>query len=171
MRPLVWFSLLLAPASSFNIASTNISFEKHQPQNIFRNHRKIPSQTFVTMTRNSNISMISISSPGGGGGSTVLEKPDALKTPEKSKQGDAENSKGWEVRIYNDSMNTREHVARVLVQVTGLNEGAAYQVMMQAHKNGVAAVGVFAYEKAETYYEQLQTNGIMSDMIPLDDEQ
>jgi len=42
--------------------------------------------------------------------------------------------------------------------------------MMQAHKNGVAAVGAYAYEKAETYYEELKTNGIMSDMVPLDDE-
>jgi len=169
MTRLVWFSLLLASVTAFNLSSKYAALEKRLPQNTFKNHRNIQSQTFVSLSRKSSLSMVSISSPGDGG-TSVLEKPDVLKAPEKSKQGDIENSKGWEVRIYNDAMNTREHVARVLVQVTGLNEGAAYEVMMQAHKNGVAAVGAYAYEKAETYYEELKTNGIMSDMVPLDDE-
>eukprot|EP00588_Corethron_pennatum_P013739 CAMPEP_0194272402 /NCGR_PEP_ID=MMETSP0169-20130528/5986_1 /TAXON_ID=218684 /ORGANISM="Corethron pennatum, Strain L29A3" /LENGTH=169 /DNA_ID=CAMNT_0039015059 /DNA_START=324 /DNA_END=833 /DNA_ORIENTATION=+ len=169
MTRLVWFSLLLASVTAFNLSSKYAALEKGLPHNKLENHRNIQRQTFVSISRKSSLSMVSISSPGGGGAS-VLEKPDVLKAPEKSKQGDIENSKGWEVRIYNDAMNTREHVARVLVEVTGLNEGAAYQVMMQAHKNGVAAVGAYAYEKAETYYEQLKTNGIMSDMVPLDDE-
>ena len=76
----------------------------------------------------------------------------------------------WEVRIYNDGLNTREHVARCLVQVTGLSEIAAYQTMMQAHQNGIAVVGRWYYEQAEMYFEALKKNGIVCDLIPVDED-
>lgn len=76
----------------------------------------------------------------------------------------------WEVRIYNDGMNTREHVARSLVRITGMSEMSAYQTMMQAHQNGIAVVGRWSFEIAELYNEGLRKNGIISDMVPVDEE-
>mmetsp|Transcript_99775 Transcript_99775/g.277628 ORF Transcript_99775/g.277628 Transcript_99775/m.277628 type:complete len:167 (-) Transcript_99775:221-721(-) len=106
-------------------------------------------------------------------GPAVLERP---QVEEKKKNGPNKErsnagSETWEVRIYNDGMNTREHVARALVQVTGLSEFGAYQTMMQAHQNGIAAVGRWCFEVAEMYNEGLRTNGIISDIVPVDEEQ
>jgi len=62
-------------------------------------------------------------------------------------------------------------VARSLVQVTGQSEFAAYQTMMQAHQNGIAVVGRWTYEVAEMYAEGLKKNGIVADMVPVDEDQ
>eukprot|EP00561_Arcocellulus_cornucervis_P003250 CAMPEP_0185812634 /NCGR_PEP_ID=MMETSP1322-20130828/9447_1 /TAXON_ID=265543 /ORGANISM="Minutocellus polymorphus, Strain RCC2270" /LENGTH=213 /DNA_ID=CAMNT_0028509185 /DNA_START=267 /DNA_END=908 /DNA_ORIENTATION=+ len=115
---------------------------------------------------------------GGSGGPAVLDRPDAA--PTKHRSGEAEKtptkerqsvgSESWEVRIYNDGVNTREFVARCLVQVAGLSEMAAYQTMMQAHHNGLAVVGRYPYERAEMYHEQLKTNGILNDLVEVDSE-
>ena len=106
-------------------------------------------------------------------GPSVLERP---QVEEKNKKGPNKErshvgSESWEVRIYNDGMNTREHVARALVQVTGLSEFGAYQTMMQAHQNGIAAVGRWCFEIAEMYNAGLRTHGIISDIVPVDEEE
>lgn len=104
-------------------------------------------------------------------GPAVLERPVADKNivREPTKKRSRIGNEGWEIRIYNDGMNTREHVARCLVQVTGLSEIAAYETMMQAHRNGMAVVGRWVYERAEMYHEALKKNGIICDMVPVDD--
>jgi ATP-dependent Clp protease adapter protein ClpS len=106
-------------------------------------------------------------------GPALLERP---KTEEKRKNNarkerSSVGDETWEVRIYNDGMNTREHVARALVQITGLSEFNAYQTMMRAHQNGIAAVGRWRFEIAEMYNDGLRKNGIISDIVPVDDEQ
>lgn len=105
------------------------------------------------------------------GGPAVLERPVAerKKTKEPVKKKKSIGGAGWEVRIFNDGMNTREHVARSLVQITGLSEVAAYQTMMQAHQNGMAVVGRWIYERAEMYRDALKKNGIVCDMVPVDE--
>ena len=104
-------------------------------------------------------------------GPSILERPVAEKTinrdPNKEKK--RVGNEGWEVRIYNDGLNTREHVARCLVQVTGLTEIGAYQTMMQAHQHGMAVVGQWVYERAEMYHEALKKNGIICDMVPVEE--
>lgn len=108
------------------------------------------------------------------GGPAVLDHPPVEEKKNKSasrKERSNVGSEIYEVRIYNDGMNTREHVARSLVQVTGLSEFSAYQTMMQAHQNGIAAVGRWCFEIAETYNEGLRKNGIISDIVPVDEEQ
>jgi ATP-dependent Clp protease adaptor protein ClpS len=77
---------------------------------------------------------------------------------------------GWAVRLFNDPMNKREFVALCLSKIVGLSDGQAYQVMMQAHKNGVAVVGRFDLERAELYKTALNDNGLTCDMVPVDDE-
>ena len=108
------------------------------------------------------------------GGPAVLDRPETLekqqRTEEPVKERKGLGSEAWEVRIYNDGMNTREHVARSLVQITGMSEMTAYQTMMQAHQNGIAVVGRYVYEIAEMYHEALKKNGIICDIVPVDEE-
>jgi ATP-dependent Clp protease adaptor protein ClpS len=109
----------------------------------------------------------------GTGGPAVLDRPE-VKRKNKSdspvKERDLAGGEDWEVRIYNDGLNTREHVSRSLVQITGLTELMAYQTMMQAHQNGIAAVGRWCFEIAEMYNERLKENGIVSDIVPVEEE-
>jgi ATP-dependent Clp protease adapter protein ClpS len=107
------------------------------------------------------------------GGPATLERPetqDKQRVQEPVKERKSTGGEAWEVRIYNDGLNTREHVARSLVQVTGMSERTAYQTMMQAHQNGIAAVGRWCYEVAEMYHDALQTNGIVCDIVPVDED-
>lgn len=102
-----------------------------------------------------------------------MERPETerkVRTEDPVKERKDAGGKAWEVRIYNDGMNTREHVARSLVQITGMSEAEAYNTMMQAHQNGIAVVGVWVYEVAEMYYEALQKQGIVCDLVPVDDD-
>jgi ATP-dependent Clp protease adapter protein ClpS len=85
---------------------------------------------------------------------------------EDSRRGDHET---WEVRLYNDGLNTREHVSRSLVQVTGLSEYQAYQTMMRAHQNDMAVVGRYFYEIAEMFHDALKREGIICDIVPVGD--
>lgn len=109
-------------------------------------------------------------------GSAIIERPatetsrrNRVDQPVRDRQNDGD--KTWEVRIYNDGMNTREHVARSLVQITGMKEMIAYQTMMIAHQNGMACVGRFCFEVAEMYNEGLRKQGIVSDIVPVDEEE
>jgi ATP-dependent Clp protease adapter protein ClpS len=106
------------------------------------------------------------------GGPAVLDRPSTQEEKVSSpvKERTREGGEAWEVRIYNDGMNTREHVARSLVQITGMTEMTAYQTMMQAHQNGIASVGRFCFEIAEMYNEGLRKQGIISDIVPVDEE-
>jgi ATP-dependent Clp protease adapter protein ClpS len=100
---------------------------------------------------------------------TVIEKkrePRNERYVEDSRCGDHET---WEVRLYNDGLNTREHVSRSLVQVTGLSEYQAYQTMMRAHQNGMAVVGRYLYEIAEMFHDALKREGIICDIVPVGD--
>lgn len=107
----------------------------------------------------------------GAAGPAVLERPEVAERTDKepTKDRKQQGSEGWEVRIYNDGLNTREHVARSLVQVTGMSELVAYQTMMQAHQNGIAVVGRWVFEVAEMYHDELKRNGIVCDIIPVDE--
>lgn len=104
----------------------------------------------------------------------VMEPP----VKEKEKVEDKENIEerqnyskkgGWAVRLFNDPMNKREFVAMCLSKIVGLSDGQAYQVMMQAHQNGVSVVGRFDFERAETYKTALVDNGLTCDMIEVED--
>mmetsp|Transcript_20005 Transcript_20005/g.24718 ORF Transcript_20005/g.24718 Transcript_20005/m.24718 type:complete len:157 (+) Transcript_20005:135-605(+) len=104
-------------------------------------------------------------------GPATLDKPVTKKSPSKSSQKQRSNAKdkGWEIRLYNDPFNKREFVARCLMTITGLSDGAAFQVMMKAHQNGMAVVGQYHLERAEGYLVSLKNEGLMVDMVPVDD--
>jgi ATP-dependent Clp protease adaptor protein ClpS len=107
--------------------------------------------------------------------STPTLTPPSVEKVQKSKASPGKERKSigpeaWEVRIYNDGKNTREFVARCLVQIVGHSELTAYQTMMQAHQNGIAVVGIYRYEIAEMYYGELTKNGIVCDLVPVEEE-
>eukprot|EP00542_Grammatophora_oceanica_P012879 CAMPEP_0194027542 /NCGR_PEP_ID=MMETSP0009_2-20130614/1686_1 /TAXON_ID=210454 /ORGANISM="Grammatophora oceanica, Strain CCMP 410" /LENGTH=185 /DNA_ID=CAMNT_0038666651 /DNA_START=163 /DNA_END=720 /DNA_ORIENTATION=+ len=106
------------------------------------------------------------------GGTTVLEPGTERKqrTEKDAKTKPSPGNSSWEVRIYNDGFNTREHVARSLVQITGLSEDMAYRTMMKAHQSGIAVVGRWVYEIAEMYRDQLRNQGIVCDLNPVEED-
>jgi ATP-dependent Clp protease adapter protein ClpS len=109
----------------------------------------------------------------GTGGPAVLDRPEVQrksKSDSPVKERSLVGGETWEVRIYNDEVNTREHVSLSLVQVTGLSELMAYQTMTKSHQNGMAVVGRFVFEIAEMYKEGLRQNGIASDIVQVDEE-
>lgn len=128
------------------------------------------SQAPLAASRTSSRSVAMGMAAGLAEAPAVLERPATKKSSSPSKQRHREGGETWEVRIYNDGDNTREHVARALVQITGMGEMNAYQTMMMAHQNGIASVGMFAFEVAEVYNEGLQKQGIVSDIIPVDED-
>ncbi|KAL7466121.1 hypothetical protein ACHAXS_006418 [Conticribra weissflogii] len=73
------------------------------------------------------------------------------------------------LRIFNDSINTREYVSRCLVQVVGLSEDKAYDTMMQAHEFGLAAVGKYATPTAQMLAERLCVSGVRADFVQTDE--
>lgn len=62
----------------------------------------------------------------------------------------------------------RDFLARCLMTVCSLKESTAYQVMMKAHTEGMAVVGVYDFETAETYCAGLKAKGLSADIIPVD---
>lgn len=60
-------------------------------------------------------------------------------------------------------------MAKVLVaNIPGLNQAGAYQVMQQAHKHGMAVVGVWTFEVAEMYCETLTGGGLIASVTEED---
>ncbi len=128
------------------------------------------SSTVAMMATSGNVL---VKEPVRTGGPAVLERPETARkerVDEPTKERRRLGGEAWEVRIYNDGLNTREHVARSLVQVTGMSEILAYQTMMQAHQNGIAVVGRWCYEVAEMYHDALRKNGIVCDIVPVDED-
>mmetsp|Transcript_24085 Transcript_24085/g.36594 ORF Transcript_24085/g.36594 Transcript_24085/m.36594 type:complete len:166 (+) Transcript_24085:184-681(+) len=107
------------------------------------------------------------------GGPAVLDKPETIEKVDeavKSKDEEQVGSDGWEIRLFNDPFNKREFVARCLATICGKTDSESYQIMMQAHNNGMGVVGRYMYEIAELYYKSLQENGLLVDMVRVDDD-
>mmetsp|Transcript_4095 Transcript_4095/g.3882 ORF Transcript_4095/g.3882 Transcript_4095/m.3882 type:complete len:151 (-) Transcript_4095:485-937(-) len=103
-------------------------------------------------------------------GPSVLDKP-GLKKKSKQKENQQDlGAEGWEVRLYNDPFNKREFVARCLMEIVGISETASYQIMMGAHQVGIAAIGRYHRERAELYRDRLTEEGLVCDMVPVDDD-
>lgn len=147
----------------------------------FSSSSRLSSTVCLWGTATSVVTDILVMKPSNGeaettkksGGPAVLERPETerkVRTEDPVKERKNAGGKVWEVRIYNDGMNTREHVARSLVQVTGMAESDAYSTMMQAHQNGIAVVGVWVYEIAEMYHDALRKQGIVCDLVPVEED-
>jgi ATP-dependent Clp protease adaptor protein ClpS len=61
----------------------------------------------------------------------------------------------YKVLILNDDYTPMEFVVHVLERFFGLTHGQAVELMLTVHKKGVAVVGVFSFEIAETKVAQV----------------
>lgn len=75
----------------------------------------------------------------------------------------------FSVILFNDPVNTKEHVARCLMVQAGLSEGEAFECMMQAHQSGMGVVGTYFREIAEHHTTQLTQEGLTVSMVPAPD--
>mmetsp|Transcript_6606 Transcript_6606/g.16267 ORF Transcript_6606/g.16267 Transcript_6606/m.16267 type:complete len:178 (+) Transcript_6606:270-803(+) len=109
--------------------------------------------------------------------STVIDSPtkESDTKVEIIKENITEDEKksgknGWEIQLFNDPFNHRTFVAKCLCTICGKSDTESYQIMMQAHKNGMGVVGRYHYEIAELYYGSLKEEGLTVRMVEVDDE-
>ncbi|SEM74609.1 ATP-dependent Clp protease adaptor protein ClpS [Loktanella fryxellensis] len=73
-----------------------------------------------------------------------------LKTREKTKRPPL-----YKVLILNDDFTPMEFVVMVLERFFGMTHAQAFDIMLTVHKKGVAVVGVYSHEIAETKVAQV----------------
>ena len=61
----------------------------------------------------------------------------------------------YKVVLLNDDYTPMEFVVIVLERFFGLNHAQAFEIMLTVHKKGLAVVGVFSHEVAETKVAQV----------------
>ena len=61
----------------------------------------------------------------------------------------------YKVMLLNDDFTPMEFVVHVLERFFGLSHAQAFELMLTVHKKGVAVVGVFSHEIAETKVAQV----------------
>ena len=61
----------------------------------------------------------------------------------------------YKVLILNDDYTPMEFVVHVLERFFGITHGQAVEIMLTVHKKGLAVVGVFSHEVAETKVAQV----------------
>ena len=75
-----------------------------------------------------------------------------LATKEKV---EAKKPKLYKVILLNDDYTPMEFVVMILEKFFGLTNAQAFDIMITVHKKGLAVVGVFSYEVAETKVAQV----------------
>lgn len=83
------------------------------------------------------------------------ERPDedvgvALDTRPKTKRPPL-----YKVMLLNDDFTPMEFVVHILERFFGLNHAQSFEIMLTVHKKGLAVVGVFSHEIAETKVTQV----------------
>jgi ATP-dependent Clp protease adaptor protein ClpS len=61
----------------------------------------------------------------------------------------------YKVLLLNDDYTPMEFVVHVLERFFGMNHAQAFELMLTVHKKGMAVVGVFSHEIAETKVAQV----------------
>ncbi len=61
----------------------------------------------------------------------------------------------YQVILLNDDYTPMEFVIHILERFFGLDHAHAFEIMLTVHKKGLAVVGVFSYEIAETKVAQV----------------
>ena len=84
--------------------------------------------------------------PSGGEGETSILTRTRPKT---------ERPPLYKVLLLNDDYTPMEFVVHVLERFFGITHAQAVEIMLTVHKKGVAVVGVFSYEIAETKVAQV----------------
>jgi ATP-dependent Clp protease adaptor protein ClpS len=81
--------------------------------------------------------------PDGGTGVITQTKPKTQRPPL------------FKVLLLNDDYTPMEFVVHVLERFFGMSHAQAFELMLTVHKKGVAVVGVFSFEVAETKVAQV----------------
>ncbi|MGH1452299.1 MAG: ATP-dependent Clp protease adapter ClpS [Paracoccaceae bacterium] len=79
-----------------------------------------------------------------GDGSVVVETKPRTKRPPL-----------YKVMLLNDDYTPMEFVVHVLERFFSMNHAQAFEIMLTVHKRGLAVVGVFSHEIAETKVTQV----------------
>ncbi len=61
----------------------------------------------------------------------------------------------YKVLLLNDDYTPMEFVVHVLERFFGMSHSQAFEIMLTVHKKGLAVVGVFSFEVAETKVAQV----------------
>ena len=61
----------------------------------------------------------------------------------------------YKVLLLNDDYTPMEFVVHILERFFGLSHAQSFEIMLTVHKKGVAVVGVFSFEVAETKVAQV----------------
>ncbi len=64
----------------------------------------------------------------------------------------------YKVLLLNDDYTPMEFVVLVLERFFGMNHAQAFDIMLTVHKKGLAVVGVFSHEVAETKVAQVMNS-------------
>ena len=91
---------------------------------------------------------IKMSGQGDDGGDSDADV--VTKTKPKTKRPPL-----YKVMLLNDDYTPMEFVVIVLERFFGLNHAQSVEIMLTVHKKGLAVVGVFAFEIAETKVAQV----------------
>lgn len=88
-----------------------------------------------------------LSSPGRTGGTetSVVTRPEA----------ETRRPPMYKVLLLNDDYTPMEFVVHILERFFGMNHASAFEIMLTVHNRGVAVVGVFSFEIAETKVAQV----------------
>ena len=89
--------------------------------------------------------LLKTDTPGGGTDTVVV-----TKTKPKTKKPPM-----YKVLLLNDDYTPMEFVVLVLERFFGINHAQSVEIMLTVHKKGMAVVGVFAFEIAETKVAQV----------------
>ena len=68
--------------------------------------------------------------------------------------------KNWSVIVWNDPINLMSYVVFVFMKVLGFTKEKATKHMLEVHHGGKSVVAVETREKAELYYQQIQSFGL-----------
>ena len=100
----------------------------------------------ITITEKTIRLANSPSLPGDGDGDADV----VLQTKPKTKRPPL-----YKVLLLNDDYTPMEFVVHVLERFFGLRHEGAVEIMLTVHRRGLAVVGVFSYEIAETKVTQV----------------
>jgi ATP-dependent Clp protease adaptor protein ClpS len=77
-------------------------------------------------------------------------------------------AKAWNVIVWNDPVNLMTYVVFVFMKVLAFTKEKATRHMLEVHQLGKSIVATETREKAEFYYQQIQTHGLTVTLEPED---
>lgn len=96
-----------------------------------------------------------------------MSKPGTIEQTDVGTGSDADIEKMYQVVIFNDEVNTFDHVVECLVEIFTHSTGMASKLAWEAHNNGKAIAQVEAKTEAVKHKQQLVSYGITAEVEPI----